>query len=151
MRKMRVIAVVLAVLTLSEAAPALAVDALEGGKPRHKVKEIGELDADAPKETGGKIQFIPTGKARKQLRSEKRKERLARKAELRKQRKEEHARLRSLRHGQRAEKKAHKVRVHKEHKAKVHKVKAHKVRTHRSHGAKHVGGKHHAGRKHKKR
>lgn len=154
MRKNQMVCAVLTVLTLVEAAPGLASEALEGGKPRHKVKEIGELDENAPKEMGGKIQFIPTGKGRTQMRAQQRKERLARKAEARKQRKEERARLRSLRQGKHAAKHARQAHVRKEHKPRTHKVKVHKPKVHKAkapHVKAHKVRAHHPGRKHKHR
>ena len=142
MRNKRLVCAVMTALTFAEAAPALAVDALEGEKPRHKVKESHELDADAPKDAGGKVQVIPTPKAAKQLRAEKRHERLAAKAEKRQQRTREHARLHGAKHGGHGMAKAHKVHGHK-----ARKVKIHRVHVRKAHAAKHAGGQKHGGHK----
>ncbi len=146
MRNKQVVCAVMTVLTFAEVAPVWAIDALEGEKPRHKVKEIHELDADAPKDAGGKVQFIPTAKAAKALKAEKRKEKLAAKAEKRKQRAEEHARLHGAKHDKQAVAKADKPHGHK-----ARKVKIHRVHVRKAHAAKHAGGtKHAGGHKHKR-
>lgn len=141
MRKMWWMRAAVSVVMTAQAATALAVDGLEGEKPKHKVKAIGELDENAPRDISGKVQFIPTLKGKKQMRAQQRHERLARKAEHRKQKAEERKRLRSLHAGTRAARKAKKAtaRGGKKHGAKV---RAHKPHTPRGH---------HRGRKHKHR
>ncbi len=151
MRKQQVVCAVMAALTFAEAAPVFAVDGLEGEKPRHKVKTIGELDENAPKDISGKVQFIPTGKARGQMRAQQRTERLVRKAEKRKQRIAERARLRSLRQGKRGEKHAREAHTARPHKVRLHKTKVHKAKAHTAKVKEHKARGHHPGRKHKHR
>ncbi len=154
MKKQQFLCAVATLVMLALAAPASAVEALEGEKPRHKVKNIRELDENAPKDAGGKIQFIPTAKAAKQLRAEKRRERLAAKAEKRQKKAEERTRLRGLRQGAHGAKQTAKAHAHKAkaHKVKVHKVKVHKTKVHKVKVKKlKVKKARHPGRKHKKR
>ena len=114
---------------------AFALEALEGEKPRHKVKAIHELDESATKESGGKIQFIPTGKGAAHLKAQEHADRAAARAEKHKARFTAKTGRHKLRAG-----KAHKAK--KGRVAKVHKAKAARV---------HVARKHHTARKHKPR
>ena len=103
MKQARWVARTVAVAVALTSLPANAAEErLEGAKPRHKVRAIGELDENAPKETGGTIQFIPTRQAKGQLRAEKRAEHRAARAAKR----EERALARERRQAQKREARA---------------------------------------------